>query len=91
MDNKKEKLAKIYLYLAGLFITSLVVSNLIFQNFFIGILDIEIFDNKLFEHLSEYFLIPLHFNNWFNFWNEKKAKDVVITGIFASFFQSYFF
>ena len=92
MDNKKEKLAKkIYLYLAGLFITSLVVSNLIFQKFFYWYpLDIEIFDNKLFELSVGILPYPITFlitDLISEIYGKKKAKDVVITGIFASFFS----
>ena len=92
MDNKKENLArKIYLYLAGLFITSLVVSNLIFQKFFYWYpLDIEIFDNKLFELSVGILPYPITFlitDLISEIYGKKKAKDVVITGIFASFFS----
>ena len=92
MDNKKEKLArKIYLYLAGLFITSLVVSNLIFQKFFYWYpLDIKIFDNKLFELSVGILPYPITFlitDLISEIYGKKKAKDVVITGIFASFFS----
>ena len=92
MDNKKEKLAKkIYLYLAGLFITSLVVSNLIFQKFFYWYpVDIEIFDNKLFELSVGILPYPITFlitDLISEIYGKKKANDVVITGIFASFFS----
>ena len=92
MDNKKENLArKIYLYLAGLFITSLVVSNLIFQKFFYWYpLDIKIFDNKLFELSVGILPYPITFlitDLISEIYGKKKAKDVVITGIFASFFS----
>ena len=92
MDNKKENLArKIYLYLAGLFITSLVVSNLIFQKFFYWYpLDIDIFDNKLFELSVGILPYPITFlitDLISEIYGKKKAKDVVITGIFASFFS----
>ncbi len=92
MDNNKEKLArKIYLYLAGLFITSLVVSNLIFQKFFYWYpLDIKVFDNKLFELSVGILPYPITFlitDLISEIYGKKKAKDVVITGIFASFFS----
>ena len=92
MDYKKEKLArKIYLYLAGLFITSLVVSNLIFQKFFYWYpLDIKVFDNKLFELSVGILPYPITFlitDLISEIYGKKKAKDVVITGIFASFFS----
>ena len=92
MDKNKEKLArKIYLYLAGLFITSLVVSNLIFQKFFYWYpIDIEILDNKLFELSVGILPYPITFlitDLISEIYGKKKAKDVVITGIFASFFS----
>ena len=92
MDNKKKKLArKIYLYLAGLFITSLVVSNLIFQKFFYWYpIDIEILDNKLFELSVGILPYPITFlitDLISEIYGKKKANDVVITGIFASFFS----
>ena len=92
MNNNKEKLArKIYLYLAGLFITSLVVSNLIFQKFFYWYpIDIEILDNKLFELSVGILPYPITFlitDLISEIYGKKKANDVVITGIFASFFS----
>ena len=92
MDKKKEKLArKIYLYLAGLFITALVVSNLIFQKFFYWYpFDIEIFDNKLFELSVGILPYPITFlitDIISEIYGKKKAIQVVITGIFASFFS----
>jgi len=92
MDKKKERLArKIYLYLAGLFITSLVVSNLIFQKFFYWYpFDIEIFDNKLFELSVGILPYPITFlitDIISEIYGKKKAVQVVITGIFASFFS----
>ena len=92
MDKKKERLArKIYLYLAGLFITSLVVSNLIFQKFFYWYpFDVEIFDNKLFELSVGILPYPITFlitDLISEIYGKKKAIQVVITGIFASFFS----
>ena len=92
MNKKKEQLArKIYLYLAGLFITSLVVSNLIFQKFFYWYpLDLEIFDNKLFELSVGILPYPITFlitDLISEIYGKKKAIQVVITGIFASFFS----
>jgi hypothetical protein len=92
MGKKKEKLArKIYLYLAGLFITALVVSNLIFQKFFYWYpFDIEIFDNKLFELSVGILPYPITFlitDIISEIYGKKKAIQVVITGIFASFFS----
>tara|TARA_X000001036_G_scaffold417674_1_gene435857 strand:- start:167 stop:868 length:702 start_codon:yes stop_codon:yes gene_type:complete len=92
MNKKKEQLArKIYLYLAGFFITSLVVSNLIFQKFFYWYpLDLEIFDNKLFELSVGILPYPITFlitDIISEIYGKKKAIQVVITGIFASFFS----
>ena len=92
MDKKKERLArKIYLYLAGLFITSLVVSNLIFQKFFYWYpFNIEIFDNKLFELSVGILPYPITFlitDLISEIYGKKKAIQVVIAGIFASFFS----
>jgi len=92
MDKKKERLArKIYLYLAGLFITSLVVSNLIFQKFFYWYpFDVEIFDNKLFELSVGILPYPITFlitDLISEIYGKKKAIQVVIAGIFASFFS----
>jgi len=92
MDKKKERLArKIYLYLAGLFITSLVVSNLIFQKFFYWYpFDIEIFDNKLFELSVGILPYPITFlitDLISEIYGKKKAIQVVVAGIFASFFS----
>ncbi|NBS19687.1 MAG: VUT family protein, partial [Flavobacteriia bacterium] len=48
--EKRQLAAKIYLYLAALFITSLVVSNLIFQKFFYWYpFSGTIFGSRLFE------------------------------------------
>ena len=48
--QQRQLAAKIYLYLAALFITSLVVSNLIFQKFFYWYpFEGEIFGSRLFE------------------------------------------
>ena len=92
MDKKKERLArKIYLYLAGLFITALVVSNLIFQKFFYWYpFDIEIFDNKLFELSVGILPYPITFlitDLISEIYGKKKAIQVVVAGIFASFFS----
>jgi len=92
MDKKKERLArKIYLYLAGIFITALVVSNLIFQKFFYWYpLDIKILDNKFFELSVGILPYPITFlitDIISEIYGKKKAIEVVITGIFASFFS----
>ncbi len=92
MTNQKKELAKnLYLLLAGLFITSLVVSNLIFQKFFYWYpLDIKIFGNSLFELSVGVLPYPITFlitDLISEIYGKKSANQVVITGIFASFFS----
>ena len=91
--TSKNKLAaqRIYLLLGGLFITSLVVSNLIFQKFFHWYpFDIEIFGTKLFEISVGILPYPITFlitDLISEIYGKKRANDVVIAGIFASFFS----
>jgi len=77
---------RIYLILAALFITSLVVSNLIFQKFFswdfFGIYTFEISVGILPYPLT--FLVTDLISE---IYGKKKANQVVIAGIFASFFS----
>ena len=77
---------KIYLILAALFITSLVVSNLIFQKFFswnfFGIYTFEISVGILPYPLT--FLVTDLISE---IYGKKKANQVVVMGIFASFFS----
>lgn len=92
MKTKKHQLAaKIYLYLAALFITSLVVSNLIFQKFFFWYpFDSELFGIRLFELSVGILPYPLTFlitDLISEIYGEKAANRVVIAGIFASFFS----
>ena len=92
MTNQKKELAKdLYLLLAGLFITSLVVSNLIFQKFFYWYpFDIKIFGNSLFELSVGVLPYPITFlitDLISEIYGKKSANQVVITGIFASFFS----
>jgi len=92
MTNQKKELAKnLYLLLAGLFITSLVVSNLIFQKFFYWYpFDIKIFGNPLFELSVGVLPYPITFlitDLISEIYGKKSANQVVITGIFASFFS----
>jgi queuosine precursor transporter len=92
MTVKKQELAKkIYLYLAGLFITSLVVSNLIFQKFFYWRpFDISFFGNQLFELSVGILPYPITFlitDPISEIYGKKKANEVVVAGIFASFFS----
>ncbi|MCH7523943.1 MAG: queuosine precursor transporter [Bacteroidetes bacterium] len=89
----KDKLAaqRIYLLLAALFITSLVVSNLIFQKFFYWYpFNIEIFGTKLFEISVGILPYPITFlitDLISEIYGKKKANQVVVAGIFASFFS----
>jgi hypothetical protein len=92
MTNQKKELAKnLYLLLAGLFITSLVVSNLIFQKFFYWYpFDIKIFGNSLYELSVGVLPYPITFlitDLISEIYGKKSANQVVITGIFASFFS----
>ena len=77
---------KIYLVLAALFITSLVVSNLIFQKFFywnpFGLFRFEISVGILPYPIT--FLITDVISE---IYGKKKANQVVMVGIFASFFS----
>ncbi len=91
-DSKKLELAKkIYLYLGAIFITSLVVSNLIFQKFFFWYpFDLEIFGLKLFELSVGILPYPITFlvtDLISEIYGKKRANEVVIAGIFASFFS----
>lgn len=90
-EQKKELAKKIYLYLAGLFITSLVVSNLIFQKFFYWRpFEISIFGNQLFELSVGILPYPITFlitDIISEIYGKKKANEVVVAGIFASFFS----
>ena len=92
MTNQKKELAKnLYLLLAGLFITSLVVSNLIFQKFFYWYpFDMTIGGIKLFELSVGILPYPITFlvtDLISEIYGQKKATQVVIAGIFASFFS----
>ncbi|QRM89138.1 queuosine precursor transporter [Lacinutrix sp. WUR7] len=89
----KDKLAaqRIYLFLGALFITSLVVSNLIFQKFFYWYpVNVEIFGSKLFEISVGILPYPITFlvtDLISEIYGKKRANDIVIAGIFASFFS----
>lgn len=90
-EQKKELAKKIYLYLAGLFITSLVASNLIFQKFFYWHpFEISVFGNQLFELSVGILPYPITFlitDLISEIYGKKKANEVVVAGIFASFFS----
>ncbi len=92
MTPKDKLLAqRIYMLLAALFITSLVVSNLIFKKFFYWHpFDVEIFGTKLFEISVGILPYPITFlitDLISEIYGKKKANQVVVTGIFASFFS----
>jgi queuosine precursor transporter len=89
----KDKLAaqRIYLLLGSLFITSLVVSNLIFQKFFYWYpFHLEIFGTKLFEISVGILPYPITFlitDLISEIYGKKRANQIVVAGIFASFFS----
>ena len=92
MNPEKRKLAaKIYLYLAALFITSLVVSNLIFQKFFYWYpFDGKNFGIRLFELSVGILPYPITFlitDLISEIYGKIAANRVVTAGIFASFFS----
>ena len=92
MTLKDKLLAqRIYLLLGALFITSLVVSNLVFQKFFYWYpFNVEIFGTKLFEISVGILPYPITFlitDLISEIYGKKRANDVVIAGIFASFFS----
>jgi len=87
LTSKRLRLAhRIYLVLAALFICSLVASNLIFQKFFywnpFGIFRFEISVGLLPYPLT--FLITDLVSE---IYGKRKANDLVLAGIFASFFS----
>ena len=87
MNTKDQQFANnIFLVLAALFITSLVVSNLIFQKFFLwnpfGWFPFEVSVGLLPYPIT--FLITDIISE---IYGKKKANQVVVTGIFASFFS----
>jgi uncharacterized integral membrane protein (TIGR00697 family) len=89
--QQRQLAAKMYLYLAALFITSLVVSNLIFQKFFYWHpFEGEIFGIRLFELSVGILPYPLTFlitDLISEIYGKKAANRVVTAGIFASFFS----
>ena len=91
--NQKEKAFayQIFLYLAALFITSLVVSNLIFQKFFYWQpFEANVFGIPLFELSVGILPYPITFlitDLISEIFGQKKANQVVVAGIFASFFS----
>ncbi len=92
MNQKDKQLAnRIYLILAALFIASLVTSNLIFQKFFYWYpFQMEVYGVKLFEVSVGLLPYPLTFlitDILSEIYGKRKANEVVIAGIFASFFS----
>ncbi|MEO9569646.1 MAG: queuosine precursor transporter [Polaribacter sp.] len=89
MTIKDKQLANnIYLILAALFIASLVASNLIFQKFFYW----EPFGLYRFEISVGILPYPITFlitDILSEIYGKKKANQVVIAGIFASFFSMF--
>lgn len=84
--NQKSLAQLIYLILAALFIASLVTSNLIFQKFFYW----EPFGLYRFEISVGILPYPITFlitDILSEIYGKKKANQVVIAGIFASFFS----
>jgi uncharacterized integral membrane protein (TIGR00697 family) len=90
-EQKKSHAEIVYLILSALFIASLVTSNLIFQKFFYWYpVDIEFFGSKLFEVSVGLLPYPITFlitDILSEIYGKKKANQVVIAGIFASFFS----
>ena len=91
MTLKDKVLAqRLYLILGILFITSLVVSNLIFKKFFYYYpFDISLFGVNLFEFSVGILPYPITFlitDLISEIYGKKKANEVVVGGIFASFF-----
>ncbi len=91
--KNKNAAQHIYMILAGLFITALVVSNLIFQKFFYWYpFDISLFDVKLFELSVGILPYPITFlitDTISEIYGKKKANDVIVVGLFASFFSLF--
>ena len=90
-QHDKALARKIYLYLAALFVTSLVVSNLIFQKFFYWYpLEMSLFGVRLFELSVGILPYPITFlitDLISEIYGQKRANEVVVAGIFASFFS----
>ena len=91
MTLKDKALARrLYLILGILFITSLVVSNLIFKKFFyyypfdISILGVDMFEISV--GILPYLITFLITDLISEIYGKKKANEVVVGGIFASFF-----
>ena len=91
MTSKDSILARrLYLVLGLLFVTSLIVSNLIFKKFFYYYpVDASLFKVKIFEISVGILPYPITFlitDLISEIYGKKKANEVVIGGILASFF-----
>ena len=84
-SHKKEAF-RIYLILASMFISALVVSNLIFQKFFYWN-PFGLFNFELSVGILPYPLTFLITDIISEIYGKKKANEVVVAGIFASFFS----
>lgn len=84
--NQKTLAQNIYLILAALFIASLVVSNLIFQKFFYWN-PFNLFRFEISVGILPYPITFLITDILSEIYGKKKANQVVIAGIFASFFS----
>mgnify|MGYP001047204021 CR=1 FL=1 len=88
--NDKVLAQRLYLILGAFFITSLVVSNLIFKKFFYYYpFNFSIFGVQLFEISVGILPYPITFlitDLISEIYGKKKANEVVVGGIFASFF-----
>jgi len=91
MTSKDSILARrLYLILGLLFVTSLIVSNLIFKKFFYYYpVDTSLFEVKIFEISVGILPYPITFlitDLISEIYGKKKANEVVVGGILASFF-----
>ena len=91
MTSKDSILARrLYLVLGLLFVTSLIVSNLIFKKFFYYYpVDASLFEVKIFEISVGILPYPITFlitDLISEIYGKKKANEVVVGGILASFF-----
>jgi uncharacterized integral membrane protein (TIGR00697 family) len=88
--NDKVLAQRLYLILGAFFITSLVVSNLIFKKFFYYYpFNFSVFGVQLFEISVGILPYPITFlitDLISEIYGKKKANEVVVGGIFASFF-----
>lgn len=82
----RQSAEKLYLVFAALFITSLVVSNLIFQKFFLWN-PFGWFPFEISVGLLPYPITFLITDIVSEIYGKEKANQIVVTGIFASFFS----